>query len=261
MKTILAVMLSLQVFANLPWGNLENVNATYSSPEGKATAKYLNLEGFGEYSSPELFVKNNEGILVFSFEDKKFEIDLSLFAVNDADNVKVKNLNLVNNKEKINLNFDSIYAKAALTDAKIHNVEFDCKREAIHDDMYGDLFQTCFTNSDIFFKRFDYYSEERSFKNFIDEKTNHTDIVVKNIEIHVKDERFNGKLESNLTFGIDVRFDGEVKYYADKQMVELKVDSVRASLFSIRSKVFKELDGNVPDNIVVDEPYIRIYIP
>ena len=44
-------------------------------------------------------------------------------------------------------------------------------------------------------------------------------------------------------------------------MVELKVENVRASLFSIRSKVFRELDGNVPDNIVVDEPYIRIYIP
>lgn len=261
MKTIILILSTISVFASLPLGNINNVSVKYTSPNGQATADYLNIEGIGEYKKPKLDVVNNAGVLVFSFEDKSFEIDLSLFAVQDAENVSVSNLNLVNDKEKIKLTFESILAKDAVTDAKIKDVTFDCKRSKTHDDVLGDLFETCFTEADIFLKRFDYYSEESSYTNLIDESVTYTDIVVKNISINVNDKKFYGSLESNLTFGIDVRFDGGVKYFPESRMVELRVDSVRASLFSIRSKVFKELQGKVPSNIIVDEPYIKIYIP
>lgn len=261
MKALIILLLSTMTFANLPLGNISNVSAKYNSPAGVAEADYINIEGMGEFITPRLDVVNNSGILVFSFEDKSFEIDLSLFAVQDAQKVEIKNLNLINNKQKINLNFSSIFASDPLTDAKIYDVSFDCKRTQIHDDILGDLFETCFTNADIFLKRFDYYSESSFYNNLLDDKIRHTDIVVKNITINVSDKMFRGSLESNLTFGIDVRFDGGVKYYPDQRMVELRVDNVRASLFSIRSKVFKELEGKVPENIVVEEPYIKIYIP
>lgn len=261
MRALILVFIASVTFASLPIGNINNVSAKYNSPAGIAQADYINIEGMGEYVSPKLDVVNNSGVLVFSFEEKSFEIDLSLFAVQDAQKVEVKNLNLINDKQKINLNFSSILASDILTDAKIHDVKFDCKRTQTHDDMLGDLFETCFTNADIFLKRFDYYSEASVYKNFIDDKVSHTDIVVKNITINVNDKMFKGSLESNLTFGIDVRFDGGIKYYPEERMVELRVDNVRASLFSIRSKIFKELHGKVPDNIVVEEPYIKIYIP
>lgn len=261
MKLLTTLILSLNLCAALPIGVLKNLNANYVTPVGSATADYLNFQDLGEFHKPELKVANNEGVLTFSYEDKKFEIDMNLFAVQDADYVTVKNFNLSNDEKAINLSFSRVSAKALDSDAKVYDVSFNCKRSGVIDDVFSDLFQTCFTNSQINIDRFDYTSTEASFHNLIDDSKAGEKITVSNIDIYVADERFDGRLDSNLTWGIDVRFDGAIKYIASEKLVELRVDNVRASILSIRSKVFKELKANVPDNIVVEEPYIKIYIP
>jgi len=258
-KLILTILISTLSFASLPDGEFRNLNANYESPKGIATADYLNIDGFGTYRNPELDVINKDGLLVFGFEGKQFEIDLSLFAVRDADYINVEEMNFSNSKRGIDLSFYNLNASSIGYSTDILKGSAECKRTRTYDNPSDDLLLNCLENSEFSISNFTFISESSSFKSLTnDENFQTSQIILNDIQMSIRNSYVYGSFSSNLSFGVSISFSGNIDYQNDNEMIVVEVEDVRAGFFSIRAKLFQELALNAPDNFLVDEPYIYI---
>lgn len=258
-KLIATILLSTLSFASLPEGQFSNLNASYETPIGSATADYLNIDGFGTYHNPELSVENKDGLLVFGFEGKEFEIDLSLFAVRDADYINVQDMNFSNSKRGIDLSFYNLNASSEGYSTDILKGSAECKRQRTYTDPSDDLIMNCLNTSEVSVSSFSFVSESSSFESLIGEKSFETSqITLDNIQMTINRGYVYGSFSSNLSFGMSISFSGNIDYQKDNEMIVVEVEDVRAGFFSIRAKLFTELEANAPDNFLVAEPYIYI---
>lgn len=258
-KLIATLLLSTLSFASLPEGEFRNLNANYESPKGLATADYLNIDGFGTYRNPTLDVENKDGLLVFGFEGKQFEIDLSLFAVRDADYINVGEMNFSNSQSGIDLNFYTLNASSVGYSTDIQKGSADCKRTRTYTDPSDDLIMNCLENSKLSVYNFSFVSDNSSFKNIVDgESLMTSQIILNDIQMTINRGYVYGSFSSNLSFGVSINFSGNIDYQKENEMIVVEVEDVRAGFFSIRTKLFQELAANAPDNFLVDEPYIYI---
>lgn len=257
-KLIVAILISTFAMASLPDGEFQGLNAQYKSPVGTASADYLNIDGFGNYRNPTLSVENKDGLLSFGFDGKEFQIDLTLFAVRDADYINVDDMNFVNNKRKIKLDFYGLNASSIGYSTDIRRGSANCKRTKTYTDATQDLVLNCLSNSELSVHSFSFLSETNSFKSLVEDGVETSEIILNNIQLDISKGYVEGSFSSNLSFGFDVSFNGKIDYDVASELVVVRVDDVRAGFFSVRSKLFTELAANAPDNMLVDEPYIYI---
>jgi len=255
---LLLIFITNISFASLPTGVIKDLNVNYTTPKGTATADYLNIQELGEYNSPTLEVENNNGLLAFLFDDKEFEIDLSLFAVKDADYITIDNMNFTNNDEAIDLDFYKLTASSVGYSTNIKYGKSTCERKTIFDDASDDLIFNCLSKSEFSIDEFVFISQDEEFKSIFDQKVSSSKISIWNFEVNVDDGDIVGSFSSNLSLGVTIDFKGSIDYQKEKEMIIVEVKEIYAGFISIRGKVLSELKKNAPDNVTVEEPYIYI---
>lgn len=255
------IMLSMIVghftYAALPLGNFQNLNANYISPKGSATASNLNLDGFGSFRNPEMEVVNEDGLLKFQFEDNEFSVDLSLFAIRDADFVRVQGMSLENSKKEINLDFYEVEGSAVENEVAVLDADVSCRRVSTYTDYADDLLKSCLGNAKIEVTRFNYLSYTQNFSALIGELVS-KNIELNNINVVIRNNYLQGNLSSNLTFGVPVSFTGRTNYDSKDKVISLRLDTAKAGFFDIRDKLFLELKRMAPEGVRIHQPYISI---
>lgn len=263
-KTILAVSLIACVHAQdnptLPKGSINNLNAKYISPRGNGTAKQINLEDFGNYSNANLEVENYNGILMFSVEDKSFELDLSMLGINDAEKINLSALNFSNANNKIGLNFGSAAANDPEFNLGVNNGSISCIRTQTFEDIKDDLLAACLKNGNFSLGRFNMRSLDSQFYNILDESPLGSDMSLESIKLNISNHRMKGELKGNVTKGVTVKIEGASWYNPNNNEVKIKIDKAKAGWLNVKGTIFKELGKIQSENLRVNEPYIFFYL-
>ncbi|WP_157680509.1 hypothetical protein [Bacteriovorax sp. Seq25_V] len=255
------ILFHLFAYAELPNGQIQALNANYNSPTGTGTAKYINIDEFGEYRNPQLEVENYNGTLMFSIEDKSFELDLSMLGVSDAQTIGLNNLNFSNNSKNIALNFSSAKALDDDFSFSVSNPSVDCTRTGIFDDIKTDLLSNCLKYSKLRISRLDFRSDTSEFTNLItEEEITSSKIDLSDFKLDINSGKFKGEVKSSMSQGLTIKVEGLSQFKVESNQIEIKLDKAKAGIFNIKSKIFDELEKMDSDTISVREPYITIQL-
>lgn len=245
-----------------PIGNITTLNAEYVSPQGTGTVNAISIQGFGDFSNPQLEVENYNGILMFTVDNDSFELDLSTLQIQDADKIKIDNLNYTNNDTSLGLNLSNISASGEGFSTSLSNTKVECQKAAREGKEYEQLLQNCFNFLSLNVDRARFKSSKRSFYNLTNEYETLGDAVqIDELKLDIRNGKFNGRLKGNISKGVTVKFEGRASYDMSNRIVNIKISKAKAGLFNVRGTIFKELEEFESDTIEVDEPNIYIIIP
>ena len=259
-KSIFLVgLMSFQLYANetLPTGYIENLNAAYNTPKGSASADVVNIEGFGNYVRPQMDVENYKGLLIFSFEDKQFELDISMLGITDAERIDVGSLEFGNDDAKINLSLDGADAFDPTFRINIRNAFIECLRSDQYEDIKDDLLSACLSNSKISLGEAYFMSEDSEFYSLYDEYEIMGDTFdLQDLDVNVRNGKLKAEFRSSLSKGIKVKIEAETSYDTQNKRVVINLRKAKASFLNIKNTIFNELEKMDTEGLEVQRPYI-----
>ena len=263
-KTILAIAILSSIQAeeapSLPKGIINNLNANYVSPRGSGTAKHINLEEFGQFDNAKLEVENYNGLLMFSVEDKSFELDLSMLGINDADKINLGQLHFTNQGKQIKLSLGSAAANDTEFNLGINGGSINCTRIQELTDIKDDLLNACLKNGNFSINRFNMQSAGSQFYNILNEAPLGSDIKLESIRLNISNNSLRGELKGNVTQDVKVKIEGGSWYNPANNEIKLRIDKAKAGWFNVKKTLFKELSKMQSDTLKVRSPYIYFYL-
>ncbi len=265
MKTVKGLLISIISLISLnlqatepalPNGFIDTLNATYRSPSGSASANEVGIDGFGNYKNPKMTLLNENGLLVFKFEESQFELDISMFGITDAQNIDITTLNFHNDLENIFLSVEDIVARDEGFNTSLQSAYIDCKRKSKHEDITDDLLSACLTNSELKAHSGDFQNATNSFYSVFDNKALGDKITLDDLDIKVTENKLKASFKSNISKGVRVKIEGETHYDSEAKMIKIKIDKAKASFLNIKNTIFKELEQLDVEGLKVEKPYI-----
>ncbi len=259
-KSIFLVsLLSTFAIANesLPKGYIQELNARYDSPSGLASASKVQIEDFGDYTNPKMEVENYNGLLVFLFEDKQFELDISMLGITDAEQIDVADLNFTNNDVEIDLSVEGADAFDPTFRTNVRDAKFNCLRESQYEDIKDDLLSACLSNSDITLNQAYFKSETSEFYSVLNNEEILGDAFdLEDLVIRINEGELKAQFKSSLSKGVKIKIEAETSYDIQNKRVVVNLKKAKASFFNIKGTIFKELESMQVEGLEVDRPYI-----
>ncbi len=256
-------LLSFSSFAAepaLPNGFIDTLNATYRTPSGSASATEVGISGFGEYKNPSMTLRNENGLLVFKFQENQFELDISMLGVTDAEKIDLSALNFHNDSENFFLSVEDVNARDTEFNTSLQSAFIDCKREKRYEDVADDLLSACLKNSEIKAVSGDFSSKTNSFYNVFDNETLGDEFTLSDLNIAVKNGKLKGSFKSNISKGVRVKLEADTSYNVESREVTVKITKAKASFLDIRKTIFKELGKLEVEGLRVEKPFIYFTI-
>lgn len=241
MKTLIISLVlgwTLSLSAAFPKANIQDLSGGYQNAEGKAFAKYFQLNEYDFGANVDFDVEKQGNSLFLSTGDDEFEFNNLPVAIDDIRGLKWDGLNLKSSAEKIDLALKSFVGQYIDQALKLRGVRLICDHQA--GDGVSEYLNSCLNNKGhISFSGLENISNGTK-----------TEIGEFSLSTH------NGKIRFSIKASAKVKGKGEISY-KDNQVI-IKITEAKSGPFSVRKRFFKELSKLESENIEVRRPYIKI---
>jgi hypothetical protein len=246
--TIALLCLSFNVFSAFPEALLEDFTGEYQDPNGSATV--LNVE-FGDLVMEDLefyVEKQGTSLLVEAFGEE-IEIEDIPQMVDDLDTLNIDNVSVLSEADQAQLTMNHLDASFVTTDSTksydFNNLQVNCNNRPSQDPrtILQEFLDSCLN---------EYAKITLSGVNLT---TDGKETKVSDISVTANGNDLKVSLKAK---GMKVKGTGEIYYEGDR--VRLKIIKVKAGIFNLTKKIFKELDKMQSDKIIVNKPWVTLLL-
>ena len=159
--------------------------------------------------------------------------------IHELESLIIKNLTLGSNVDVLNINVEKVNGKTAENNLSIDYLSLNCKKD--QKDFTTALLDLCLNHKSNF----------SSSKLIVDGND------VNNLKVKIENSKLN--FEAKLS-GVAAKGRGQVNYLQSEKKIIIRVDKVKAGLFSVTGKFFKEIKAKESERLIVNKPYIEILL-
>lgn len=245
MKKMILITLCLVThlaYSQLPNITINNFSGNYANSTGEATSevfKYADIE-FEKDSTFTMY--KQAGVFFLKTPDEEVQLDDIPDQINDLKDVSFSGVNIETTQSKISVNIPSLSGSSA--DEKkvdLSNFILNCEGDLSGVDTKEAVLDTCFNKKG-----------SVTLDKFVSNKDK-----MKNLSVSVLNNRLSFRAKVS---GVTARGWGTSEYIASENKVLIKVDKVKVKFLNVTGKFFKELAKQDSENIVVNRPYIEIFL-
>lgn len=225
-------------FADFPMANIEDFNANYVDPSGKGSAKVFEFADLSFGENPSFEIEKQAGNLFLKIGEEEFELtDIPLLA-DDVKNLAIDDVDFSSSASQFNLSVNSLKGEDSDKEVSLGRTSFECKNSGAVST--NEVLDGCLNT----------YAKLRS--SFLSLKEGSNSTFVSNLQVDISKNNLNFYLKYK------VGIKGYGKAYFEDNKVKIRLDSVKTGIFSVKSKVFAELEKLQNDQITVSNPWIII---
>ena len=243
------VVCSTSVMAEFSVGGISDFSGSYLSPSGKATASNWKFNGLN-YSDPvEIEVQEQAGSLYFSIDNDEFEFDQLPKELEELESIDWNAFNLNSNGQVFQINLGSLKGRSFSSsdgqsiDLKKLNVKCVHISSTEERTVSEEFLDSCLNNSG-----------NLSIDSVVAGKSGKMQSV-SSIDFKINKNALNFSLKAK---GIKLKGNGEI--YFDGKSIKVKINKAKAGIFSVKGKLFKELEKQESDKLIVNNPWIEFIL-
>lgn len=243
---IASVFVIGQAVAGFPTADIQEFKGSYQGEEGTATAKVfmvpevnfgngeVNFEVFKQASSYVLKANGQE----FVWENPPMELD-------QVNNLNWNGVNLKSTEEEFQIAVAELSGSGEKDAIDVEGMKASCLFEDSQaQEQAEQLLHSCLNNQGNFAARKMAQNKYKSLN------------AITNINFRNKKNRFT----FNLTSGVSMYGNGMIWYLPEEKMVKIRIDSAKWKYFSVKARLFKELEAMESDTVKVNNPWIEIQL-
>jgi hypothetical protein len=251
--------LSIPTFADFEKAEMKNLNLNYRNPSGSATAEVYDAKG-KRFINEKMKVTREETQLRLSLDNGEEVVieDVSETILN-ANPALISKLNFTSKGNRIDFNLAGAQFINSDSSNNMSGLIFRCIKDSKHQEEWEKYLDACTTESLLNLSQLK-VSSKSNLINVIKKIGGNTnkasETVVSDLRLMVK----NHALSFSANIGLKVTGSGSISYKknGDKNLVQIRIDKVKAGFFTVTNKFFSSLGGIQSTNVRVQKPYIYI---
>ncbi|MBT7610385.1 MAG: hypothetical protein HN576_11560 [Bacteriovoracaceae bacterium] len=246
--TIALICLSFNVFAAFPEALLEDFTGEYQDPNGSATV--LNVE-FGDLVMEDLefFVEKQGTSLMLEAFGEEIEIEDIPQMIDDLEVLNISNISVLSEAFQAQLTMNHLDASFVTADSTksydINTLQVNCNNRSSQDPrtVLQEFLDSCLN---------EYGKITLAGVNLT---TDGKETKISGVNVIADGNDLKVSLKAK---GMKVKGTGEVYYEGDR--IRLKITKVKAGIFNLTKKIFKELGKIQSDKIIVNRPWVTLLL-
>lgn len=259
-KRILFTVLfwSIPAIADFEKVEMKNLNMNYNNPNGNASADIFESKG-KRFINEKMLVTREETQLRLSLNSGEEAIleDVSETILN-ANPAILSKLNFTSSKDRVDFNMKGAQFVADGSSSSMTGLIFRCIKNSNYDQEWEKYLDACTTESLLNLSKLKISNSNnyaQVIKSFVS-NNKASDTTVTDLRLMVKKRA----LTFSANIGVKVTGTGAILYKKDgeKNLVQIRIDKVKAGFFNVTNRFFSTLSGVQSTNVRVQKPYIFI---
>lgn len=242
------MIVSFSTFSKFPLSEISDFSGNYNDPSGEASAVIFKYDDLN-YSNANFKVERQAGVIFLETPDQSYELNQLPDSIQNLENIDWTNFSLLSSGDKLRLSLDRLTGNSIVDGIKnsidLKKLSFECLNLEISEqkDMAQELLESCLNN-------FGKISIE-SMSSIKDGKQDE----LSNILFQVNQDALSFKLKAQ---GFTIKGKGEV--FLKDSIIRIHITKAKSGIFNVRKKLFKELKKMENESVVVNMPWIEIYL-
>jgi len=268
MKKLAMVILMLAPtfsFADFPSIKVSNFTVDYNDPKGTGSAQEFEFPNEYVTVRKKLFniiISKENDQFIFTYDANEYALENPPAILLDAQNFSWSNLNLNSFKNKINLTVAGFDYKSNDKLNSVSNLNLDCIENGDEqEDLAKKLLSSCLTQSKIKIAKVSIQTNEilnLLVANVIETKVSPSSTTLKKLLLEIVQHNFNLKLSLKSDITITIKAKGKTWYLQDENKIKVQLNHAKAGFFSVKEKIFSELENDTSGKVTVQRPFIYI---
>ena len=243
MKKLLMTLLltSVSAYAFFPLTDVQNFNGSFNDPSGTAFADQFDLPDYQLGSDVEFSVERQAGVYILQTPVEEIQLDQLPDLVYQMMSLDWSGAYLFSNDNEFQVGLTELDGVHATGSLKLRDFHLACESLGTLSDLMDEVLEACLNNQGTV--SLDYLSMTQDGDNS----------TLENLNFDISGDKMNFKIKAK---GVTIKGRGEVYYRPG--LVQIKITKAKAGIFSVKSKLFKELKVLESENITVNNPWIEI---
>ena len=253
MRIFIAVIISLLSFhlrANFPIAESTNLNLNYSGGEGHLSADYLiypelsmSYPDFVEF----LIHKEENSLRIFNQDDEYVWEDFDI----DLDSAVLSWFNIKMTQEKVTTTLRNIIFFKDGKYNEIQSLSGWCNYKRDLGSFTKELIDSCSTQSSLNVAKIKLETSQPAFKRNKEES-----VMLEKLDLSITNNQFILTVKAHLDIKTKIKVYGESIYNPETNILRVHIKKVKASLFNVTKKVFRELEKIESTHMWVERPFV-----
>lgn len=270
-KTLILIITYLLTFSifGIEFKKVEmnDLNFSFKDQQGEArfNSAFYQTDKFSfGMGQSEILLQRNENRLSLYHGDLEFTLNLTTDGmINSINEIHLQNIDFeILPNELFNLNLTRVYAHIGNGMQEFNNIAIECHiKNSRNKNEYISYLLPCFENGFVSIPRLNLDQlSQFTVTNALNPEDNTTESLkdLKDIKLIIKDKKFLLSLKTKIVFNFTVKAEGYARYIKDESSIHLKLEKAKAGIFSVKSKILKEIkEANlknvkvIGDNIII----------
>ncbi len=253
------LFLSIPTMADFEKVEMKNLNINYRNPNGTATAEVFDAKG-ERFVNEKMKVTREETQLRLSLESGEEAIieDVSDTLL-DASPALISKLNFLSKDQRLDFNVAGVQFVNDDSTSSMSGLIFRCLKNSNYQEEWEKYLDACTTESLLNMTKLSISNKSSlssALKNLSGMSNKASDTTVSDLRLMVK----NHALSFSVNIGVKVTGSGSIIYKktGDKNLVQIRIDKVKAGFFTVTNRFFSTLSSVQSANVRVQKPYIYI---
>ncbi len=241
-KLLMSLLLaSMSTYAFFPLTDVENFEGSFNDPIGSATADSFNIPDYQLGTHVEFSVERQAGIYILQTPVEEIQLDQLPELVYQMMDLDWNGAYLSSDQNEFQIGLTTLNGVHTTGSLKLNELHLTCLSSGIITDLMDEVLDSCLNNESSF--SLDYLSLTQEGETS----------TLENLQFDISGDNLGFKIKAQ---GFTVKGKGEVYYQPG--LVKIKITKAKAGIFSVKSKLFKELKALESENISVNNPWIEI---
>jgi len=281
MKTVSLMILLIIVpnlsLADFPTIKITNFDVSYDNPSGSGTAdefqtpdEYVTQKNKMQDKRFEISFSKEENKFIFTYGSNEFVLESPPDMLMTAETFEWSDLNLQSLSSNINLTLGSLDYSAPTESGLMRSLSIKCTENVNSEASTGDedneelsvkLLDSCLKTSKITLAQYTSHAQgivEKVINQSIFDQEPTETTKIKNLTLSVSNHSFALKVTAKVDITVTVKARGKVWYLKDENKIKIRLDKAKVGFFSIKGKVFSELEKDTSGKITVQRPFIYL---
>ncbi|MBD65980.1 MAG: hypothetical protein CME62_12285 [Halobacteriovoraceae bacterium] len=237
--TLVTILLSTQLFAQLPEINIQNLEGSYADPSGSARADSFRFDHINFGDNPQLSVEKQAGVLFLTTPEDEIQLDFLPHQINKLAQLEFQKTSIQTSGSSLNVSVASVNGSSREQNLNLEVLTLACSGGDETDLPQNIVLDSCLTQkAQATLNHFEAGDQE-----------------VRNLKIDID----QGELRfwANV-LGKNIYGRGETFFDKENQVIKIRIDSVKWKFIKLTGRVFSELEKLENEKVTVQRPWITI---